>query len=1238
MATERQPYVGPRPFEKEDQELFFGREPETIELSSLIVANPVVLLYAQSGAGKTSLLNAGLIPKLEAKGFEVFPPARVSGAQPRGIELQEINNIYVFNALAKWANPQRSPQQLAHLSLTEFLSERPHLTDDDGMPALRVIVFDQLEEIFTSYPEFSERRKDFFHQLGLALKGEPERRSRGSAFKSSEASAETQIKGDPLLRALLVVREDYLAQIEAFAPLLPEKLRTRIRMERLREEAALAAVTGPLQRTHSRRRFAPGVAERLVTDLMKVRIETAAGKTEVITGEFVEPVQLQVVCQRLFAALPDEVTQIAEKHLAGFGDVSQALSFFYEDCLASAVEQTGVREWDLRMWFTNTLITSAGTRGAVYRGAQDSGGIPNDAVEVLENLHLIRGEQRAGAKWYELTHDRLIEPIQESNREWLSGRWEVEQMRQRLEEKTTNWVRMGRGRGGLLDEVELREVERAPAAELDPSPDQRSLINQSRAAIEEDKREKDAAARRELELAQAVAEGQARAARYLRWLVVVLLIVLAAGMVSVFLWQRYQKRLDRERLSQRLAAQSSALLGNQTELATLLSVEAYRTSQTFEAINALLNAVDYSSYLTASLKDHKNSVTSVAFSPNGKLMASGDRGKNIILWDVAAGKQHRTLTDLQAPVSSVAFSPDGKTLATGNLNKQIILWDVASGQPTRTLTGHTDRVTSVAFNSDGTLLASGSKDNSVILWNPTTGLKRQTLTGHSNEVTCVAFSPDGKILASGSKDQSVIRWDVAAGRQFGQPLAGHNDEVLSLAFSASGKMLASGGADGAILKWDAAGQQLGQQLGQLLTGRNNPITCLAFSSDDILASGDDKGSIILWDAATKRVRSQPLTNHQGAINSIAFNPANSKQFASAGDDAKLILWKIPTQQWLMKPLAPGSADDAETQVTGLAFQPDGQILMAGGWYKGVITWDLDNLQPKAKLTEASVYSLALSNDGKKLAWGVQKGAVLYDLDSRKQTPLLDNRPRVTSLTFSPNGETLAMGLWDGSIVFCDGAGRPLDNKERKHGNEVVNSVAFSPDGRSLASGSRDKTVIIWDVAARKPRIAPLTGHSNGVSSVAFSPDGKILASGGQDNQIILWSAVTGQPLGIFNNGEAVSCLTFSKDKDGKILVSGSEEGTVILWHIDADEQRAALRMLDLKLIGHKKNVYSLTFSQDGKTLASGGGGDNSVILWDVSFDSWAKRACSIANRNLTSEEWKQFLAGEPYRKSCPNLP
>jgi tetratricopeptide (TPR) repeat protein len=388
MPNDSAPFVGPRPFKREDAPLFFGRTDEADELLSLVVADREVLLYAQSGAGKTSLLNAGLTPLLEKEGFEVLPVARVRYETSEEIETRQVANVYVFNVLTGWSALAHNVTQLNAMTLADFLNQLPPQLDKEGLPRPRLLIFDQFEELFTFYPERVGDRRGFFEQVRDAL------------------------NKNRLLRVMFAMREEYIAELTPYAAILPEKLRTRFRLERLREPTALEAVTGPL--THSRFSFAPGVAEKLVQDLLQVNVGT---KTHTVRGEYVEPVQLQVVCDALCRRLPPNISVITLDHLQDFGNVNEALANFYKECLKQTTRTTHVWGGRLRRWFGRTLITPEGVRDTVRQGPTETGGLPNRAVRKLEELHLIRGEERPGrGRWYELIHDTFIRPIQEVNR------------------------------------------------------------------------------------------------------------------------------------------------------------------------------------------------------------------------------------------------------------------------------------------------------------------------------------------------------------------------------------------------------------------------------------------------------------------------------------------------------------------------------------------------------------------------------------------------------------------------------------------------------------------------------------------------------------------------------------------------------------------------------------------------------------------------------------------------------
>ncbi len=294
--TPPNPYVGPRTFERKDAQRFFGRETEARDLLALVGSQRLVLFYAQSGAGKSSLINTRLAPQLEARGLYVLPVGRVGGELPAGVTAVE--NIYLFNLMLSLDQGRDGrggdPARLVGLTLGEFLHG---LTSDDGQtwyydPAVAadagadagadddytaantVLIVDQFEEIITTHADRWPERAGFFQQLDAAM------------------------QADPRLRVVLSLREDYVAALDPYAQHLADKLRARFYMERMGVEAALLAVQQPA--ADAGRPFAPGVAAQLVDDLRKVRVP---GQAEPQVGQYVEPVQLQVVCYQLWENL-----------------------------------------------------------------------------------------------------------------------------------------------------------------------------------------------------------------------------------------------------------------------------------------------------------------------------------------------------------------------------------------------------------------------------------------------------------------------------------------------------------------------------------------------------------------------------------------------------------------------------------------------------------------------------------------------------------------------------------------------------------------------------------------------------------------------------------------------------------------------------------------------------------------------------------------------------------------------
>jgi WD40 repeat protein len=657
----------------------------------------------------------------------------------------------------------------------------------------------------------------------------------------------------------------------------------------------------------------------------------------------------------------------------------------------------------------------------------------------------------------------------------------------------------------------------------------------------------------------------------------------------------------------------------------------------------------------------------VAVSPDNKTIASASSDGTIGFWDVATGKaSHAALKSSEGGFQSVAYSPDGKYLASGEGGKigsaaaggRIVLWDIAGGYaPTVLAPGGGSWVNGLSFSRDGTMLAAGFADASAAVYSVAARKTVCSSIGRKADrqaYATVAVSPDGREVAFGTSEggsQALTIWSTSTCQQLGQaidiaklsgvtaPQTGGN--VSSLAYSPDGKQLAANDTDHLVvldtatrlpvrdatvidenyyiqsLAYSPDGSRLavgsnkhvvlldattGRQVGSPLLGARGGVMGVAFGADGrTLAAGSTSGDVDVYD-----LQNAPLATKVPAgmtsVTAVAFRP-DGKVLASAGWDGVVHLWNTTTWQTI------GQTPTSDGRISALAFSPDGKVLASGGADKLVHLWDASTGQQMATSLNpngGAVYCLAFSPDGKWLAvGGVTDQLSVWDIAGGKpvasqqyspmQNEVFDPIKAILTVGFMPDSSGLFFTMAGGTAMFvswgAQGPGSEWTTRKLSfiEGQLQANEVegAMSPDGKTVALANLTD-IRLSDVASGNLVGLPMYGHNYGVSDLAFSPDGRLLASGGMDATVRLWDSATGQPVG-------------------------------------------------LPLQGPSKGVYRVAFSPDGTRLV-GVGNDGSIYVWNMVMNDWESLVCGLAKRNLSGLEWQQFMPDEPYRLTCPDQP
>ncbi|MBW4610813.1 MAG: NACHT domain-containing protein [Hassallia sp. WJT32-NPBG1] len=570
-----------------------------------------------------------------------------------------------------------------------------------------------------------------------------------------------------------------------------------------------------------------------------------------------------------------------------------------------------------------------------------------------------------------------------------------------------------------------------------------------------------------------------------------------------------------------------------------------------------------------SLQGHIGWVWTVKFSPDGKMASCGEDG-TIRFWNINTGKSLHIIEAHSIRCSSISFSPDGKILASGGGDETVKLWDVNSRKCLKTFKGHTKILRMVAFSPDGEILASGSDDRTIKLWDVKTGICLYTLQGHSGEVFSIGFSPDGQTLASGSADKTVKFWDVSTGECWRTLQGNQFDSVISVVFSPDGKTLAAAGEASTISLWDVKTGQCFQTFG----GYTRRVWSVAFNPDgNILASASRDQSIRLWQVTTGRCL-KTLQGYTGRVWAVAFS--SDGEFLASGCDQTVGIWNVGDTPSLLLSETLRERDALRTEslcerkglktlhghtceVSTLAFIENEQIA-SGSYDRTIRIWDIITGQCLRILRGHTgfIFSLTCSPDAKTLASGSADNTIkLWDIQTGQCFKTLEQHTDwVFSIAWSPDGQILASSSSDGIIKLWNTKTWECLKTLQGHQSWVY-AIAFSPDAQTLVSGGSDQMIKLWDVKTGNCKLS-LPGHTKMVSGVKFSPDSNTIATCSHDRTIKLWDTQTGRCLKTLL-GHKHWILGIDFHPKGQTLASCSQDQTIRLWDVETGECNKVVR-------------------------------------------------------------------------------
>jgi WD40 repeat protein len=1155
------PYVGPEAFRRGDA--FYGRDRETADLLDLLIAERVVLLYSPSGAGKSSLIAAGLVRQLEAEGFEVLPTVRLTNEPPPGSSLSgPPRNRYALSTLLSLEEGlppeyQHRTAELDAMTVAEYLANRPDL---DQKPGNDVLLFDQFEEVITADPNDRAAKEEFFADIGIAL-------------------------SDRNLWALFAIREDFLAELDPYSRFVPTRFANRYRLDLLGVDQALDAMILPAADRGTD--FKREAAEKLADDLRRIRVQRSDGIAEEL-GPTVEPVQLQVACRQVWnRRLGADTKSIDLDDVEAVGNVDQALASYYADCVAAAAAESGVGERALRDWFENELVTPQGIRGQVLYGPRQNGAFSEGAVKMLTGAHLVRAESRRGATWYELAHDRLIEPVKEDN-----ARWREEHLSYFVR-LAAWWDEQNRPDQALLAGDDLIDAEKwvaDNAATL--SPREQEFFDASRKAADQAERERRAAKRTR------------------RWLVIAVVGCVLAAAFGGWAWRAQQQAEDSaaELEIAALAGEAREALESDVDLGLLLARHAAALpggSPTDRATqNALQLAVDQSPVVKV-LRGH-GSASSAVYSPDGRRIASYHDDHSIVVWDAASGDELYTLPELPGGLikaRTLVFSPDGSQIAAVAADGRIAVWpaEVGAGEPTW-ITPHGDASSwRVGFSPDGRRLAAlGVTGLSVVDESGRAARGFDAVESVDLRGEEVEWTPDGKHLVIGDTAGVVSVWDPNTGEHV-RDIVTHPSRIVAIDVSPDGSMVAS--VSETVVQVNAA---TGDVLYYLDRGG---LSDISFSGDGTRAVAIDKGGTAIVIDPSESEAARWVTATGLSVRTLDLDPSNAGRAVVTTDSGYPAIWDVTAGYY-----------DYEAAIKPL---PDGGVI-TGSWDGSVVTWTAD-LTPRVLLPASwdPVQDLEVSQDGQRIAVARKSAGVevIDTSDSRLLFSMSMGEQGAWAVALRPDGRFVAGGDGGGRVVVWEvSTGTEVASSDQHEGSVV--SLEYSAEASQLVSASNDQTAIIWDVDPLRPaRELQLETRAR---AAAWNNTGTLIAVGGEDGSVQFWDPATGERLHEGSaDGHAKAVHDVAFNAAGDRLASASEDRSIIVWNTETGT--------DNHLVRQGNPPFRLTFDASGERIYVGdGNGSPHVVFLDG--DELLRAAEDQTTRELTGTECRRHLGEDA---DCP---